>query len=88
LEFAQKIKLDTIFVDVREGKIIDPKKVIDKEKCKKTFANAGMVLGLMKPLIENDDELFTKDTKKFLSHVVDGIKREVENIAKKKEDTI
>ena len=85
LKDAQEIKLDTIYVDVRRGKIINPKEVITKSKIHKAFSNAGLVLGLMKPLLESNDDQFTTDTTNFLSPTVEGIKMDIKNrLAKKK----
>jgi len=84
LKDAQKIKLDTIYVDVRGGKIIAPQDTIDKPKTHRAFSNAGMVLGLMKPLLESNDDQFTTDTKQFLSTTVEGIKMDIESKLNKK----
>ena len=43
-----------------------------------------MVLGLMKPLLESNDEQFLTDTMEFLSTTVEGIKMDIKSKLEKR----
>lgn len=76
---AQSLKLDSLYVHVRENKIINPKDVADEKKCEELFTIIGKTMSLLKYLKDKDD-VFVLYTEKFLK----GTINEIKDIAKKR----
>lgn len=55
LRNAHKIKLDSLYVDVRDNKIVNPEEIIDKKKASQILFGAEITIDIIKSFIELDD---------------------------------
>lgn len=74
---------NSIYVDVVEGKIIEPKNFLEEERCTKAIVNTKKVLTAHTKMVLESDEFFTKTVNDFLYLLIRDIKLEIKKRMKK-----
>lgn len=82
---AQSLKLDSLYVHVRENKIIEPKDIVDKKKCDDLFTTIARTMSMTNAMLDHD-EFFPKMVTQFFGSTIKGIKEYARKQKEKKKN--